>query len=143
MVQALFEICKSAARKQKSDLAGDGGPQRFFQGSADKVYYALGRLERDVAHKTVGDDHIHFPAVNISSFNIADEIQRKLFQKLEGFAGKFVALAFFFSNRKQAKPGSFSAEHAANVDVSHDCELLEVVGLTIVISVYVDYKPHN
>src|SRR6266481_71089 len=80
MVKPLLEVCKSAARKQKSDLPRDGSPQGFFQGSPDKIHDSLGCLERNVAHKTVGDNHINLAAIDVPSFDVADKIQRKLLQ---------------------------------------------------------------
>src|SRR5579864_6880532 len=83
VVQPLFEIGKSTARKQKSNLPRNSFRESFLQRGADEVHHALGSLQRYVSDESVGDDHIYFPVVNIAAFYVADEVERQLFQELE------------------------------------------------------------
>src|SRR5579863_2448270 len=137
VIQAFFEISKRAARKQIPDLAGDRSFERFFEGIANQVGYAFGNLQRDIAHETVSDDDIHFTVVQIASFNVADKIQRQLFEKLERVPGEFIALSFFFPYGKQTYAGTAGAEHGAKINLSHDGELLEIVRLAIHIRAHI------
>ena len=117
--------------------------QRFFQCGAHQVGYAFRGFQRHVAHEAVGDDDIHVAAVEVAAFHIADKIQRKLLQQRISFAGKFVALGFFFADGKQADARAAGAEHAAKIGFAHDRELLEVVRLAIDVGADVEQNGHR
>ena len=134
MIQALFEIVEGAAREQISYLSGDGCFQRFFERGADQISHAFRCFERHVADESVGNNYIHLAAVDVPPFNITDKVQWQLLQQREGLASQVVALSFFLPNREQAYPRAPRAEHAAEVNLSHDRKLLQVIGLAIDVS---------
>src|SRR5207247_4023232 len=127
----LLEIGECAAREQISYLPGDSRSQRFFQSRAHQVRHALRSLERDIADKSVRHDYVDSAAVDITAFNVADEIQRELLEKLERFAGELVAFAFFCADRKQSDTRPFRSKHAAEIDIAHDRELLKILGFAV------------
>src|SRR5439155_26049292 len=111
MVESLLEISESAARQQISHLPRNRRLQTLLQSSAHQIRDPLRSLQRHVAHKAVGDDHINFPGVEIPPFHIPDEIQSKLLQERKTLAAQIVDLAFFLSNRNQPEPWPPRPEH--------------------------------
>ena len=51
----------------------------LFKRGAHQIGHAFGSLQRDVPDESVGDDHVHLAAVDVTSFDVADKIQRKCF----------------------------------------------------------------
>src|ERR1700683_1642874 len=100
MVDALFEIGKSAARKHVADLRGNCRLERFFQNGAHQVGYTFGNLERDVTHESIGDDYVDVTVEQVAALNIANKVQGQRLQQLERFASQQVALGFFFADRE-------------------------------------------
>src|SRR5947209_5693159 len=119
VVQALLEIGECTARKKISDLACNCRGQRFLKRRTHEVYDTLGTLERNVSHKSIGNDHVNFPSVDIAAFDVSNEVQGELLEKLIGFASEFVPLTFFFANGKYAHARMRRTEHAAEINVSH------------------------
>src|SRR6266700_568842 len=103
-----------------------------------KISHALGGLESDVSDETIGHDHVHIAAVNVAAFDVADEIQRKLLQQLEGLASQFISLSLFFADGKQSNARTGNVKHAAEIDFAHHRELLKVVRLAINIGTHVE-----
>ena len=99
--------------------------------SPHKMSNAFRRFERDVADKAISDDHVNPTSVDIASFDVSDEVDRKLLQQIECFAREFVALAFFFANGEQADAWLLHSKHAAEINVAHDGELFQVVSFTV------------
>src|SRR3979490_1621805 len=83
VVDALLEITKSAAGEQIADLPRNRGLQRLLESGTHKVGYAFRNLERHVAHKAVSNNYIDVAGEQIASFDIADEIQRKVLEQLK------------------------------------------------------------
>ena len=107
VIESLLEIGKGAAGKESSDLPRDRGFQRFLERGANQVGDTFGNFQCDVANEAVRDDDVHFPIVEIASFDIADEVQRQVFQQLEGFAGEVVALGLFLADGEQSDARRF------------------------------------
>src|SRR6185503_19711748 len=87
VVKPLFEIGECAAGKQSADLASDSGSQTLLQDMAHQVGDSLGCFQRNIANEAVRDDNVDFAAIEIAPFNVPDEVNRKLFQQIVGFAG--------------------------------------------------------
>src|SRR5690348_14421282 len=68
VVEALLEIGEGAAREQGSDLARDGGLQRFLQRGAHEIGDAFGNFQGDIADESVSDDDVHFAVVKVAAF---------------------------------------------------------------------------
>src|SRR4051812_10504572 len=134
VVNAFFEIGESAAREQGANFACDRRLKCLFQERAHKVSDALRGFQGNITDKTVGDDYVDLAVVDIAPFDVADEIDGQLLQQLIGLACNLVALAFFFANGKQPDAGPGSAKHAAEINLAHHCELLEVVRLAVDVS---------
>jgi len=136
VIETLLEICERVARKQEAELARDSGLQRFLENGADGLDETFADLERDVANKAVTDDDIGASVVEVAAFDVAEKIDRQSFDELEGITGKVIAFGLFLTDGQKTDArigggGKASAEDGAEINFSHDGELLEVVGLAI------------
>src|SRR2546428_5083805 len=143
MVESLLEISESAARQQISHLPRNRRLQTLLQSSAHQIRHSFRGLQRYIAYKAVGDDHINLPVIQIPPFHISDEIQWKLLQQRKRLAGQIVALAFFLSNGKQPDAWPPRAEHAPEIDFPHHRELLKVLWLAINIGSDIEENCHR
>ena len=76
VVDAAPESAERTARQQIPHLARKGPLQFIAEQRLDGVNEALARLQHDVARKAVADDHVRDAAVDLASFDIADEVER-------------------------------------------------------------------
>ena len=69
--------------------------------------------------------------VDVAPFDVADEVQRRVFELLVGLLRELVALALFFAHGEQADPRLYDAEDVTRIDVTHHRELEQVPRLGI------------
>jgi hypothetical protein len=130
-VSFALEGGEGLAREQRADLGGDGLLERILEHVADEAGEALGGLEGHIAHKTIADDDVGVPVVDVAAFDIADEVERQTLDEGESLSGKLVAFAFFFADGEQADAGTGDLEHGTRVELAHDGELGEVLWATV------------
>src|SRR6185369_10701156 len=99
--QALLEIVKRTTRQQIPNLSRNRRLQRLLQNRPDRSHQAFTDLQRHVSDEPVAHHHVSSAVIQVSAFDVSNEIQMSVFQQLVSFAGKVVALAFFFAYRKQ------------------------------------------
>ncbi len=83
VVKTLLEILESTSRQQESRLAGEGGGQGLFEQGTNGFHQSLADLERHVADKAIADDDVGAPVVEVAALDIAQEVERKLFDQLK------------------------------------------------------------
>ena len=88
---------------------------------------ALTDLQHDVSGKSIADDDVGVPGVDVSALDVADEADRGLFQQLVRLASQLVALALFLPHRQQPDSGIGAVERDARVGGAHDGKLHEVL----------------
>ena len=130
-IGAFAEAVERVFREHVADLRFQAALNGFFQHGADMLDQPFADFQRDIADEPVADDHVHIAAENVATFDVPDEIERNLLQARRGFAGQFVALHFFFTDRKQRDARTFRAPDGAVINLAHHCELLDLLGLGI------------
>ncbi len=98
-----------------------------MQQRLDRFDQSFADLERDVAGEPVADDDVRVPGVDMASFDVADEIDRRALQQTVRVARQLVPLLFLLANREQAHARTRAAEGDAGVRGPHERELDEVL----------------
>ena len=121
-------------------------PKRAREGAAqqvgDEARRALGGLERDVARKAVGDDHIDLAARQLVALGEAVEAERQIVgvaQQRRGFLELVGALQFLGADVEQLHARLGEAEHAARIGRAHDRELDEVLRIALGVGAEVEH----
>ena len=131
IVEAASEPAERTARQQRSHHSGKRSIQFFFEKPLNGVDQPFAGLERDIAGKAVANYDVGIALVHLARFDVADEIQRRRFQKPMGIANQLVALAFLFADRQQADARALHAERHLRVDRSHRRKLQKMLRATI------------
>lgn len=135
VVEASFEVAEGLAGEEGADLGGDGGLEGLAEGVGDEAGEAFGGFEGNVADEAVADDDVSAAVEKVAAFNVAEEVAEMAAvegaEEGEGFAGKGVALAVFFADGEEAGAGVGDAEDALGVDLAHEGELDEVLGVGV------------
>src|SRR2546422_1068393 len=99
---------------------------------------ALRDLQAHVAGDPVGDHHVQAAVVDVPTLDVADEIEGRAPELLEGLSRQLIALALFLAHRQEPHPRVVLADDVPGVNVPHDRELEEVTGLGIDVGPRVD-----
>ena len=115
-------------RKLGADLRKNRAFQRLLQQIEDRNRQTFTNLQCDVAHKTIGDNHVDAAREKISTFDVAYEVDRAFLQQRVDFAGQHVALDFFLANRKQSNTRAPASERRAVIHFAHHRKLQQMLG---------------
>ncbi len=91
----------------------------------------LPELEQHVTGEAVGDDHVHRPSQDVSALHVSHEVESALREELVGRDRQIVALPRLLADREEPDPGPRSSQDLHSVDVAHEGELREMVGLAL------------
>ena len=106
--------------------------RRLAERGGDQLHDPLGGLESDVADETIADGDVAVAVEEVAAFDVADEVDSgKGAEQRKGVAGEGVALGVFFADGEQADARVGNLEDVLGVDVPHDGELDEVVGVGV------------
>ena len=77
-------------------------------------------FEQDIANKSITDYHIELGIKKVVPFDVTDEVQVRIFQQLENFAGEIGSLGVFFTNRHESYARLVFTLNVAGVNRAHD-----------------------
>src|SRR5438445_2245072 len=132
----------SAPRKHVTHLRGDGALERFFKHRGDVLGHSLADFQGHIADKAVAHDDVHAAGKDVASFDIADEIERQLFEPVVGLFCELIALGFFLAYGEQSHLRPSRTEDGAVINLPHDGKLHQVAHLRIYIRAGVDQDRH-
>src|SRR5579872_2996606 len=87
---------------------------------------AFADFQRHVPDEPVANDDIHGSTENFSSLDIADKIQRRLFQADVRLACQLITLHFFFADREKRDLRPPRSKNCSVINFSHYSELHEM-----------------
>src|ERR1700676_2560694 len=131
VINGLAQSLQSAARKKKSDLRCERALDRLFQQPENLHGKAFADFQGDIADEAVADNYVHVSGEKISTFDVADKMDRALFQTRVNLAREFVALHFFLTDRQEADARPAVAKGRAVIDFAHHSKLHQVLRLGI------------
>ena len=96
-------------------------------------------FKRDVADEAVADNHVGMPGVQVAAFDVADEVQDGIAFS-SGVAALVSSLPLCSSSPMESRPtrGLRGVEDDARIDLAHDRELRQHLGIAIDVGADVD-----
>ena len=104
----------------------------------DHVHQALADLERDVAGEPVTHDHVGHTGIDITRFDVADEVDRRALEQLMRLARQLVALGLFLANRQQPDARPLEPQRNLREHGAHHAELHQMSGPALGIGAHVE-----
>ena len=104
---------------------------RFFEQAKNFERQPFANFQGDISDESIADDDVDDAGEKIAAFDVADEVDGTFLEARVDFAGQFVAFNFFFADGEQADARAAISESGAVIDLAHDRELDEVLGLGI------------
>src|SRR6187200_2792018 len=81
-IDAPPEPAKRLPRQQVSDASAKGRRQLFVQQRLHRLDKPFADLQRDIASEAITHDDVDVPGIDMPSFDVADEFNRRRFQEL-------------------------------------------------------------
>ena len=101
VVEAPPESPERPPRQERSDHSGKRSRQFLSEQPLDRIDQPFARFERDVAGKAVADYHVCIALVDLSGFDIADEVERRRSQEAVRVSNEIRAFALLLTDRQQ------------------------------------------
>ena len=99
-------------------------PQFGLEQTHNRFDQTFAGLQNHVAGETVADDYVNVAGKNVTAFDVADEVDRRILHQLQRLFGQIVSLDVFFADAHQSDFRTADAQDRTRVDRTHNGELL-------------------
>src|SRR6202030_1010340 len=100
IIDLFLQSFQRSPGKQESHLRSQRTIDRFPQQPKNLKRQPFANLQRDISHKSIANDHIHFARKKVAAFDVAHKMHRALLQSRIHFARQLVALNLFLADGK-------------------------------------------
>ena len=138
VVQPFFQSADGPLHQKIGNLRPDIILRLPFENGADRLPEPLADLQGHIAHKSIANDHIHLPAIEVPALDVANIVHIRLRQDIVDLPGQLIPFSFFLSVAQDTDPGFFRSQDILRIGVPHHGKLDEVEGFTVHIASRID-----
>src|SRR5436190_12675668 len=131
IIQTPLERAKRVLRENSADLCRKSAVQFLAEHFDERFEQSFAEFQRDVSRETIADNHVDITFEDVSTFDVANEIDGSKPQGFECFLRQLVPFRVFFTDGEQTDARSPNAEDRAGVNIAHYGELFEMHRLAI------------